>query len=354
MSDKQQGQNGAADMAAMMEEDEAQRKTMLLRRKVPAKRDLKNALLAMTKQDLDDIRYNLNVTGASSLKKAELVEVLVPAILAFAKQWLPSLIEDQYEAFQYLLKHDGLTCDFRDNDVRLDYLRGIGLVMAGGQDGKLAWYMPEEVQVEFRKIDTPALKEMVSVNTEIVRLVTGLLFYYGYLDFDQLFQQLNKYVEKENQLSFADFVAVMLNAACWQPAIEALPHGMHHYTLIDPDWLENEQLQHSNLDFAELTYSEVYDAGEENYIAATPAYKALAQFLMKKFHFDVMKAADVVGEITIILQNSGKMSEAVDYMKGMGLFNKRKHAEKLTCLLLRFSSTTRLWSLKGHQQSEFV
>lgn len=56
-------------LEAMMAEDREERRKQLYRHKLPEKRTLAGMMAAMTKAELDDIRFNLNVTGASSLKR---------------------------------------------------------------------------------------------------------------------------------------------------------------------------------------------------------------------------------------------------------------------------------------------
>ena len=135
----------------IMDENMAERRKQLYRHKMPTDHSLRALLLAMTKSELDDIRYNLHVTGASSLKKAELAECLVPAILAFAKRWLPTIVDEEYGCFSHLLQKGGLSTELRDDDTRLDYLRGLGLVACGVQDDKMAFCMPDEVQELFKE-----------------------------------------------------------------------------------------------------------------------------------------------------------------------------------------------------------
>lgn len=351
---KQNGMEDTMDMETVLKEDAEQRKKQLLRHKIPTERTLLAALMNMTRQELDDIRYNLCVSGVSSLKKGELAERLVPEIVNFSHRWLPSALEEQYQAFQHLLQHDGLTTEFREDDQRLDYLRGLGFLAAGEKDGKLAWYMPEEIQQEFKKLDSAAYKKAVQVNTEIMRLTSGLLFFYGFLNYDQLFEKVNGYLEKEEQVDFFAFMGVMLNGSCWQNNLVGLAHGMHYYTLIDAEKLENEQLARTNIDFAEFSYSEVYEAGEENYIDATEAYKALAQFFMQAYGFEVLKAADIVGEISILLQNGSPMKEVVEFLEEMDLLKDKKNVEALTELLIAFNNTAHLWLLKGHTPDELM
>ena len=84
----------------MMQEGAEARRKQLYRHKLPEERTLTAMLTAMTKAELDDIRFNLNVTGVSSLKKAELAERLCPAITSFAERWMMSLLEDEYNLFR--------------------------------------------------------------------------------------------------------------------------------------------------------------------------------------------------------------------------------------------------------------
>ncbi len=341
----------AEQIDALMQEDEAARKKQLYRRKLPADTTLAAALDAMTKSELDDIRYNLNVTGASSLKKAELIDALVPAILAFSERWFPTVIDEEYAVFAHLMEKGGRSSELRDDDLRLDYLRGLGLVACGTDaDGTLVWLLPDEIQAKWKTIDSGTYKSLVDLNTEVTRLTAGLLFYYGYLNFDQLYAMVTEYLEpaQREQVSFLDLVGILLNASCWKKTLVALPHGVKYYTLIDEEALQNEQLRRSNLDFAPLTYSQVYDAGDDNYIDATPAYQALAQFIMNSYGYDVLKAADVVGEVYILLQNGQPMDKASDYLDELGFFNEDAKARELLPLLIAFNNTSHLWPLKGN------
>lgn len=340
----------------MVKADMEARKKALYRHKLPKKLELLDMLAAMTKAELDDIRYNLNISGVSSLKKAELAERLSVEIVGFAKRWFPSILEEEYECFAHLLKHDGLTTEFRDDDVRLDYLRGLGLVSCGVQDDKLAWYMPKEIQVEFKKLDSGTFRSLAELNTEVTRLASGCLFFYGYMNYEQLYEKVTGYLDaaQVEQVSFRDFIGVMLNASCWQNTLVALPQGAKYYTLIDENKLEDEQREHANLDFAPLSYHKVYEAGTESYIDATDAYKALAQFFMREHDCDVLKAADIVGEILILLQNGGNMQEAVEYLDELGLMKDDGKAEAIVPLLIAFNNSTHLWPLKGHTPAKLM
>ena len=346
--------SAAPDLDAMLEEEKQQRHSQLMRRRVPEEQTLSAALMTMTKQELDDIRYNLCVKGASSLKKAELAEKLVAEIILFSHRWFVSMLEEQYEMFSYLCQHGGITTEFKQDDARLDYLRGIGLLACGALDGRLAWYMPKEIQAEFRKLDSAALKKAAAANSEMLRLAGGMVFYYGVLDYDQLFARVNTLLDPSDRMEFFDFLGVMLNGGCWYSHLVTTEHGLHYYTVLHAEALENEQRQREQLDYAAFSYDRLYEAGEENYIEATPEYKQLAQFFMKKHDRDVLQAADIVGEITIILQNGSGMQEVVEYLESQQLLQDEALASELTPLLIAYNNTLPLWSLKGHTPGELM
>jgi len=341
------------DMENEWKEQKEQRRRAILRRKVPANRDLLTALQAMTKQELDDIRYNLCVAGISSLKKADMAKALVPEVLAFSQKWFVTIGIEQYNILTSISRNNGLNANISEDDVRLDYMRCLGILFNGEKDGKQAWYMPDELLAVYAKLDRAAeYKKAVTLNDEIMRLVGGLLFYYGYLNYDQLYAAVRKYLSEGDAIDFSEFMGVLVNGACWQDNVSNTEHGMYYYTVMDANKLEADQAERADLDFAELPYDKIYEAGELNYIEATDEYKAFAQFLMKAFCLEVLDAADVVGEINILIQNGEKTADIIEYLGKLGFLKDKEVAKQLMDHYLAFSNTSRQWRLKGHSPSE--
>ena len=67
---------------------------------------------------------------------------------------------------------------------------------------------------------------------------------------------------------------------------------------------------------------------------------------------EVLQAADVVGEIIILLQNGETISAAVNYVSDMGLLKDAEQYKKVMYLLSNLNNTTRLWLIKGHTPNE--
>ena len=343
------------ELQKQMQEEAEKRKKQLMKREVPTRRTLKNALATMTRQELDDIRYNVGLSGTSSMNKAELIEKLVPAIVEFSRTWFVSLLDEQYQAFRHLDAKKGISSEFRADESRLDYFQSLGLMVCGAYKGELAWYMPKEIMEEFRQLDqNQAFRKAVELNNDVFRVAAGLLFYYGVMDYDSLFAKVRQHLEISTEdLSFSDFMKVMFNGSCWQRNVRTSEHVAYYCTVMDPGKILEAQ-DKIGVGFAKLSYGQVYDAGEEDYIEATNEYKGLAQFFMAAYKMDVLRAAEVVGQITILLQNGGEVKDILAYIEKLGEPENEKDMEALSPLLIGFHQSLRMWKLKGHTPTEIV
>ncbi len=343
------------ELQKQMQEDAEKRKKQLMKREVPTRRTLKNALATMTRQELDDIRYNVGLSGTSGMNKAELIEKLVPAIVDFSRTWFVSLLDEQYQAFRHLAAKKGISLEFRADESRLDYFQSLGLMACGAHKGELAWYMPKEIMEEFQQLDqNQAFRKAVELNNDVFRVAAGLLFYYGVMDYDRLFAKVRQHLETSTEeLSFSDFMKVMFNGSCWQRNVRTSEHVAYYCTVMDPGKILEAQ-DKIGVGFAKLSYGQVYDAGEEDYIEATNEYKGLAQFFMAAYKMDVLRAAEVVGQITILLQNGGEMKDVLAYIEKLGEPENEKDMEALSPLLIGFHQSLRMWKLKGHTSTEIV
>ncbi len=353
---KQNEVDNSKVLSKMMEtihEEAAKRTKQIMKRNVPEERTLANALLTLNKQELDDIRYNVGLSGTSNLKKSELIEKLVPAIVSFAQSWFVSIVDEQYQAFNHVVQNGGISTEFREDEMRLDYFQSVGVLFNGAKDGKVAWYMPNEIMNEFKKFDNGSLAKEVEWNTDVLRIAGGILFYYGVLDYDQLFSKVKGFMEERDDFKFVDFMGVIYNGACWQHNIVTSEKLAYYYTVMDPKHVADVQ-NRMGFGFAKLSYGMVYDAGDENYIESSNAYQALAQYFMHAYNFDVLKAANVVGQITMILQNGGKMSDVMKFVEKFDAPALESDREELAHLLVDFNDSLHMWLLKGHTPVEIV
>lgn len=331
-----------------------ERMKSLRRHKMPEKITLEEALNALTKTELEDIQYNLNLKMAANInrvKKADMVAEIKPEVVKFAQRWFVSALEEQKEVFDYVCQHKGLLGELKLEDYRLDYLRGIGIMFCGVTDGRLEWYMPKEIQAEYKKINNAAFQQIVALNSEVIRLSAGLIYYYGLMDYDQLYERIKELIDDE--LEFADFIGIIFNGGCWCKNIVADQHELRNVDLMNVEALQQEQLKNSHLDYADIPYNKAWDAGEETYVESTGAYRALAQFFMNNCSLDVLQAAETVRTINIIIQNGYGMQEITGFLKDRKLvlvdMNK---TQEMYGLIKRYNQTLPMWALKGHTFDE--
>lgn len=336
-----------AELAEQMEK----RKKILWRYDVPKERTLLAALSTLTKAELDDIRYNLCVQGISSLKKQEMAAALVPAIVDFSHKWMLTIGIEQYNILTHMSRKNGMSTVLDMNDVRMDYMRSMGMIFSGMVEGQQAWYLPNDLLNVYASLDNAKFRKEISFNDEVSRLATGLLFYYGYLPYDQLHERVNDFL-KDKKIEFVDFMGIMINAGCWQGNVINTEVGMHYYTVMDPDSLFEEQIRRDDLAYHEFSYEEVYQAGEAEYVEETDAYFELLRFFKDDISLEHDEAADIIGEIVIMILNNEKINEILAYVQTMVEIPNMEVIQHIADMIADMSMTTHLWALKGHCQKE--
>lgn len=336
-----------AELADQMEK----RKKILWRYDVPKERTLLAALSTLTKTELDDIRYNLCVSGISSLKKQEMAAALVPAIIDFSHKWMLTIGIEQYNILTHMSRKNGISTVLDMNDVRMDYMRSMGMVFSGMVEGQQAWYLPNDLLNVYASLDNAKFRKEISFNDEVSRLATGLLFYYGYLPYDQLHERVNAFL-KDKKIEFVDFMGIMINAGCWQGNVINTEVGMHYYTVMDPESLFEEQIRRDDLAYHEFSYEEVYQAGEAEYVEETDAYFELLKFFKDDISLEHDEAADIIGEIVIMILNNEKINEILAYVQTMVEIPNMEVIQHIADMIADMSMTTHLWALKGHCQKE--
>ncbi len=343
-----------AEYNEMLEQSEAERTKRLRRHKLPEERKLKNALLAMTKPELEDIRFNLNLPeiNVARVKKDELAEELEREVVNFAGRWFVSICQEQKDWFDYACQHEGLLTGIQKSENhKLDYLQGVGIMFCGMSEGELVWYMPEEIQAEYAKLNNGAFADAVNVNTEVMRLLGGMAYYYGIADYDTLYRKIKELIDGD--LDFADFMGIVFNGSCWYPYIVPGKQDLMHESLMNPEALQQARSQRPGLDYADIPYDKLYDAGQEGYMESTEAYRALAQYFMNSKKLDVLAAAQVVESIYVILQNGYGMKEIMGLLSDNNLaITEKADKDVFLQLLSDYNDTMHQWVLKGHTPEE--
>lgn len=335
------------EIAAFLEK----RKKSLLKYKVKEENKLIDVLMSLTKTELDDIRINLGVGGTSSLKKQELADALAGAILNFAPNWLANIENEQYELLNKIVQSE--TCIKGDiiTPSQVDYLSSIGIVFSGSKDKEHYLFIPEELKEIFKNINNKSFKKKVLLNNETVRLATGILFYYGYLDYEQLYEMVTRIINKK-EISLDRFVGVLINGSCWQDEIITLEIGAQHINVVNPEELIETQLEWSKEEFRPLSYEEIYQAGQPGYVVKNQQYLQMEKFLAEKLNVSIEEVNGFMQDIIIMIMNEETSAFIFDYMQDMIAIPNQKIAKQLSLLLLELYNSVNIFKLKGYTLNE--
>lgn len=329
----------------------AKRKKALWRRQVPESRSLEDALNTMTKAELDDLRFNLCVLGVSSLKKQELAKVLVDEIIKFSKVWLTTIGIEQYNIITHLSRKNGLSTVLDIEDVRIDYMRSLGITFSGMSDGQAAWYLPNEILDIYRSISNETYRQEITLNDEITHLATGLLFYYGRLSYDMLYQMVSEQVAGFN-LSMTDFMGIVINSSCWNQNIVNIDYGLIYYSVLDVNALEEMQLKNADLDYKKYSYDELYAAGEKEFLIINEESKILASVLRNELNMSEDEAMEIIAEIQTFLQNNEDINNIFGFLQHYFIIPNREIADKLFECVEAMRDVIPVWCYKGHSPRE--
>ena len=335
------------EIAAFLEK----RKKSLLKYKVKEENKLIDVLMSLTKTELDDIRINLGVCGTSSLKKQELADALAGAILNFAPNWLANIENEQYELLNKIVQSE--TCIKGDiiTPSQVDYLSSIGIVFSGSKDKEHYLFIPEELKEIFKNINNKSFKKKVLLNNETVRLATGILFYYGYLDYEQLYEMVTRIINKK-EISLERFVGVLINGSCWQDEIITLEFGAQHINVVNLEELIETQLEWSKEEFRPLSYEEIYQAGQPGYVVKNQQYLQMEKFLAEKLNVSAEEVNGFMQDIIIMIMNEETSAFIFDYMQDMIAIPNQKIAKQLSLLLLELYNSVNIFKLKGYTLNE--
>ena len=335
------------EIAAFLEK----RKKSLLKYKIKEENKLIDVLMSLTKNELDDIRINLSVGGTSSLKKQELADALAGAILNFAPNWLANIENEQYELLNKIVQSE--TCIKGDiiTPSQVDYLNSIGIVFSGSKDKEHYLFIPEELKEIFKNINNKSFKKKVLLNNETVRLATGILFYYGYLDYEQLYEMVTRIINKK-EISLERFVGVLINGSCWQDEIITLEFGAQHINVVNLEELIETQLEWSKEEFRPLSYEEIYQAGQPGYVVKNQQYLQMEKFLAEKLNVSAEEVNGFMQDIIIMIMNEETSAFIFDYMQDMIAIPNQKIAKQLSLLLLELYNSVNIFKLKGYTLNE--
>ncbi len=317
--------------------------------KVPLTLD--EGLSNYTKAELDMIRKNLHIKNASSLKKAELQDLLIERIPACLEQMSHKWDSERFNLLTDIATNGGHIAAPALEDKKIDYLRTHGLIYTGVLQGKKVLALPVELLEPAETLKSNiTVRTTVRRNTEWMKLTSGLLYYYGTLDAVQLVEMLERYTEEK--VNFRNFLDVIFDNISYGTDIYVNDDGFCNGRVFDSKKVKQEHQMRNNVLFYPFTKKQLLIAGEAGYVERNKSYMQLLHFLTLHFDIDKAKADSIVEECVYATRIGESPNHVIQYLSNMVEFDSMETVQALMEHVVHLMNNTREWFLKGHTSTE--
>ncbi|THF73729.1 YecA family protein [Cohnella fermenti] len=309
---------------------------------------LADALAPLSKSELTAIRSLNKLSGLSSLKKDDLAARLAELLPPLAADIVNGADE---ELFGLLKKAatDGWLAESADFG-RCGYLMERGMLFRGSVKGRNRWMMPVEIAEAFKKLDLAAAREAVRGNERTIRLVRGLLCYYGVLSLDDLHALLGPHLTAP--LTPADLKRLLDEVYLYNEGIQTGEYGYADESALEPEQLAEEQRLRTDIPFRPFSTEELLQAGEWNYIERNASFKAFVRFLETNYALSAEDADGLILECSFNIQLGASPSQLLEFFQEQLEMEDALLIQGFIGHITELHNHTRFWGLKGHTPIE--
>lgn len=315
---------------------------------VPCK--LSDALAQLTKNELDDIRRNLEVKGLSSLNKKRLAEELERLLPEMAQGVFSLFDEERYRLVKKICENGGFTFDKGLPSEKAAYFRRMGVIFTGSRNGRKIVYMPLELVDAFRAVDSQEYRKMVRRNTEWTRIAAGLLYYYGYMDLTQMVEMVGDLTGEKPEILM--FIRIMYDAALYHEQIRPELGGFADDRVPDAEVIRKERSSRPELGYRPFNRQQLVKAGTPGYIDWTPPLRVFMEFLQDCYELSDDEVDELADECLEIINSAETPGELLKYLESFLEFPSLEFVQELTGLMMVLFNNTRMWALKGYTPQE--
>jgi hypothetical protein len=327
------------------------KKEQQLWKKIDIQCDLYDALSVQKKKQLDNIRKSYGLKGLSSLNKKDLAVELKKLIPIHFKEALYTIDEERYQLIKEVCSNSGHLVI--SNDIPMSKVEALiesSLVFPSMINGKKTLVMPSELIKAFAETDGNELQHKVSRNTEWIKLTHGLLYYYGYLNKEDLLVKINSLTETEIDVN--EFINVITIASNYYKQLKTFQNGLGDYRVYDVKSLIDDQKSRDQIDFYPFSKCQLLEAGNTDFINRTPELNELINFLLEDYELTKKEIAELSSQITVMINIGANIPIMIDVLQSQFQFSSEAFAELLTAKMVKVYNNTRKWDLKGYTPKE--
>lgn len=311
-----------------------------------------NLLKALTKGELDNIRKSINVAGTSSLKKNELAEHLDNYIKNNLEFIFKNYItQNEFQYINLVIKNNG-TYVYNHNDYSVvKSLKLLGILFTVVEDKIDKVVIPKEYINEINTlIGSKDIEEEVIRNNKIVKIIEGLLYYYGIAPFDVLWEKIKSVIDVEIDKDKAS--TFIVNYSNRNDSFKVYKNYLYTSQLFNVDHIIKEQEKRSELDYKNVDLNTILFASDNIKNVWNIYEKDLYNYLVHLLGDNNEKLGKVVNAYIYGVKNDCKLPELLNFITSITELENQTQVYELAQYLNEVSNNCSLWVLKGYTSNE--
>lgn len=304
----------------------------------------------MTKEELIKIGNNYGVRGLTNLKKADLELRIKEIIINKYEYILDFLDEDAYVYLKDVIDKDG-NKEYKGSDlINANYFRDRGIMFTGVNKGKLYVIMPKEVLEILRDKLNDELEKNSKINSEIIDLTAGLIYFYGVCKNKDVIRILKDDYEFKLDNNKIEKLFKLGQEVGYDYQVEG--NIIYHIDVDDPEFILEEIEKNKELKYEKFTRKTLMKASRPDYIEENKERTKLEKALNQLFVIDNKILKEELESFEIAIKNEVSKEEAIEVFLEAYEIENEEEKSILKYELEMLCKEIRKWSLKGHKISE--
>lgn len=314
-----------------------------------------DTLPMLTKYELDDIRQQLELSGMSTLKKAELAVELARKIPGRLEKVLSTFDKERYDLVKKIINNAGmLPVEKEFSTSKITSLRNHGIVFPVLKDGQRHLMVPVDIMDVFPNIDQVKLQVSIRQNTDWIKLVHGMIYYYGVMESSKMRQRIETFTKGE--LDIRKYLGVIYGAQDYYGQIRLLHSSYGVYVtndfLLNSEGVIEEQMARPSLDYYPFTKNQLLKAGEPDFVDKSPEMLKFLRFLSDSYDLSKVEKDAIAAQLHDMINMDASSSNIIEYLQSFLEIPSLEFLQELSSYLMDVHNHTRMWILKGHTPTE--
>lgn len=312
---------------------------------------LANGLARYTKEELHHIRKRLNLKNASSLNKADLIRLLQNSIPFYIESLILGMDQNQFTLVKTIVRQGGVMTD-PDLDLdKLIVLRSLGFIFTGTHEGKKILAIPKELIDPLTFIvNDSKVNAIIKRNTQWILLTQGMLYYYGILSRQTLFEKLEQYMKEP--VDTVECLNVLHLAQEYYLEFDWKWDGLTNYRVRDFETILNEQAMRKSVDYYPFTKEQLLKAGTPDFVDWNASSRAFLTYLLETYEITKDEARELIQDCIYTVQEGEDIHELLQILQAHLIFDDLDSLQTCMNFVTNLANSTRQWFLKGYSSNE--